>query len=351
MSQKRKRGLQRGLSEIVEKQTAPVEDRRGQSADLISRFAEAKPLLPPPTTTPLQPPPSSQPKTVAPERNFARVANSIALDALPAGIFKGTSKKLYDALYQRTRGAVIPKREIQATQSDLRQWAGLSHNTLRAHVRHLEAVGLIKVNWSLGDNSGAIYEVRVPEEIDPPTTFYHLPPTTPTSNQKLEGPSNQKLVGGGGGQVAGESMISGERKTSFKTNTESDDDEAAPLLRALKKMIEEITGREATRVEYAKLVEVVEVLTLEGKIAAARTTVSSAGPFLAEHLRRRLFKKDKQQLAVESAQSEPSATAVDVKACPECAGVGWYYPEGKEKGMAKCKHTRLLSAEDSTQPR
>ena len=84
---------------------------------------------------------------------------------------------------------------------------------------------------------------------------------------------------------------------------------------------------------------------LEGKIAAARTTVSSAGPFLAEHLRRRLFKKDKQQLTAESAQDEPIAPVVDASGCPDCSGVGWYYPEGKEKGMAKCRHARMTAGE------
>jgi hypothetical protein len=141
-----------------------------------------------------------------------------------------------------------------------------------------------------------------------------------------------------------DSTVYAESKTSFKTNTENDDDEAgAALVRSHKKMVEEITGREATQGEILKLIEVIEVITLEGKIAAARTTVSSAGPFLAEHLRRRLFKKNKQELAVETAQSEVTAAGptVDASQCPDCAGVGWYYPEGKEKGMAKCRHAQL----------
>jgi hypothetical protein len=46
MSQKRKSGLQRGLSEIVARQTAPTEEKARQSADLISRFAEPKPVSP-----------------------------------------------------------------------------------------------------------------------------------------------------------------------------------------------------------------------------------------------------------------------------------------------------------------
>jgi hypothetical protein len=45
MSQKRKSGLQRGLSEIVARQTAAVEERARQSANLISKFAEPKSIL------------------------------------------------------------------------------------------------------------------------------------------------------------------------------------------------------------------------------------------------------------------------------------------------------------------
>jgi hypothetical protein len=37
----------------------------------------------------------------------------------------------------------------------------------------------------------------------------------------------------------------------------------------------------------------------------------------------------------------PSSGSVDVSKCTDCGGTGFYYPEGKEKGMAKCKHPRL----------
>lgn len=42
MSPKRKSGLQKGLSEIVERQTAPVAEKSRQSAALISKFSESK---------------------------------------------------------------------------------------------------------------------------------------------------------------------------------------------------------------------------------------------------------------------------------------------------------------------
>jgi len=39
-----------------------------------------------------------------------------------------------------------------------------------------------------------------------------------------------------------------------------------------------------------------------------------------------------------------SAKAVDVSACPDCHGTGFYEPGGAGKGVARCKHERLLEA-------
>jgi Bacteriophage replication protein O len=61
MSQKRKSGLQRGLSEIVARQTAVIEEKARQSADLISRFAEPKSI-----------PPDDIPADVIPSRGMPR---------------------------------------------------------------------------------------------------------------------------------------------------------------------------------------------------------------------------------------------------------------------------------------
>jgi hypothetical protein len=36
-----------------------------------------------------------------------------------------------------------------------------------------------------------------------------------------------------------------------------------------------------------------------------------------------------------------STTSVDVSGCPNCAGTGFWYPNGAEKGVAKCKHEKL----------
>ena len=62
-------------------------------------------------------PPSSLP--IAPARDYNKRANSIDREALPAGTFPGASKKIYDALYLRTRGAVTPERIIRATRREM----------------------------------------------------------------------------------------------------------------------------------------------------------------------------------------------------------------------------------------
>jgi hypothetical protein len=275
---------------------------------------------------------------------------------MPGGLFKGTSKKLYDALYLRTRGAVVPQRELKARQSDLMQWSGVSHNTLRSHIHHLEAVRLIEIKWELGDNDGAIYEVRLPEEVPllppPPTSLQPPPP----SSQKLGGPSTQKLVGGGGGQTIDNTDTSADPKTFFKTNTENDDDDEAfaPLIGALKRASEEISGRASSPAEAVRWEELANVLVAELKIAAARTTVSSVPSFLAEHLRRRLWKLDKRQARAEGRELPDEAMkttpSMDASKCPDCAGSGWHYPQGMEKGVRKCRHERLSVSQQGNEP-
>jgi hypothetical protein len=306
--------------------------------------AESRPASPthhPPTT---HPPPTHQ--SIAPERNFSRVPNSIALSAIPSGLFRGESKKLYDALYQRTRGAVVPRRAIRATQSELMGWANISLNTLKAHVRHLSSVGLLKVHYRRGESTGADYEVFTLEDRPPPK-----PPPPPTTNQNLGSPTHQNLVLGGGSQVVEESTVAESPKTSFKTKEESSDDDAhaRTFLTKLIQAERELTGRVSTSSERWE--ELAEVIVSELRIAAARTTISNVPAFLAEHLRRRLWKVDKARAAEmtsgqpEQGEASPALKTEEKQKCPDCAGVGFWYPEGPEKGVAKCKHAKLIGIE------
>src|SRR5215207_8088721 len=182
--------------------------------DLFNPFAEAKAAevakaapTPPQVTSPHVTPPHPTPIVeVAPARDFNRRANSLDRDALPAGLFPGTSKKLYDALYLRTCGAVVPTRTVRAKKKEMMRWAGIgSENTLDSHLRHFLKVGLFRRSFDAGDNSGAEYEVRIPEELGHPTpphpTAGQLTAPQPTSRQKLAPGSPQKQGWGGVGEV------------------------------------------------------------------------------------------------------------------------------------------------------
>jgi hypothetical protein len=299
--------------------------------DELLNFAPAPTQPNPSQPIPTRPNPS---QPIAPERDFNRRANSIERTALPSGMFPGTSKKLYDALYLKTRGAISPARTVQATKRELMRWSGIkSKNTIAVNLQILTASGLIVRQLEIGDHGGSVYEVYLPEEVSHPNPTQPSP-TIPDPTQKLGGDPTQLLGWVGMGKTVDSQTTSGDAKTSFKTKTEKDDDEAFATLRKVER---ELTGK------TSKWTEVSEVLATELKIAASRTTVSNPDAFFAEHLRRRLFKKDKRQLEAEgrNAAPVPATAQIDASQCPDCAGVGMWYPEGFEKGVAKCKHERL----------
>jgi hypothetical protein len=284
------------------------------------------------------PPSPGQP--VAPARDYMKVANSIHREAVPAGLFKGKSKLIYDYLYSRTRGAVVPVRSVQVSRREIMDKAGIgSDKTIRENLLHLRSVGLISWGGHIGAQGGNVYTVYLPEEAlatqatqgsqGSPGQFL---PTVPTveSTQGSQGLSDES------------NDTSGEPKTSFKTNTEkTDDDEAFAQLRTA---VKEATG---TDVSVSSFKELDELLATEFKIAAGRTTVSSGPAFLAEHLRRRLWKKDKRQVEEEgklAGESQKAEVKIDASKCPDCFGTGLWYPGGFDKGVARCRHEKLKEA-------
>ena len=135
----------------------------------------------------------------------------------------------------------------------------------------------------------------------------------------------------------------GESKTFIKTKINTDDEAFAEFVATVTKTAKEITGKEPTKAESIRWAEVAEVLMTELRIAAGRTTISSVPAFLAEHLRRRLWKKEKHQIEAEAAEQKVATLSrkVDASECPDCFGTGMYYPEGFEKGVARCPHSKL----------
>jgi len=277
---------------------------------------------PVPTTPPTTPPQSEEQRTShAPARDFNRRANSIEREAMPQGLFPGSSKKIYDALYLRTRGANPPRVYVRASRRDFLDWTDIRNlKTVDGHLRYLMGVGLIVRHWELGSTEGSQYEVRLPEELPPlPTTPHHSPPVTTT--QFLGSGNTQFLGSGGEGQTIDSLTTSGDGKTSyFKTNTERTDDEAfAALVEKLKTASREVSGTEPSRADAERWAEVAELLVTELKVAASRTTVTSAPAFLAEHLRRRLRKTDARQIEREvgEASSRQPASITKPELTPE----------------------------------
>jgi hypothetical protein len=286
----------------------------------------------------------------APKRDFTRVANSVVRDAIPAGIFTGKCKQLYDYLYSRTRGAIVPIRSARIPTDRVMQGAGMTRHTYRAHIHRLISFGLIEIEERPGEHGGNIYTVHLPEEV-----ATNRGDTRHTGDRSDRGHTGEKVPVVQGSQAhpgdrglsLDESTTSGSSKTLFKTNTERSDDDAAlaGLTASLKQLTKEITGKGLSPIENDRWRELAEVLGAELKIAAARTTVSSVPAFLAEHLRRRLWKIDKKQARAEGRELPDEvvsqSSSANASKCPDCGGSGWWYPEGEAKGVAKCKHEKL----------
>lgn len=282
---------------------------------------------------------------ISPSRDFQKVPNSITRQAIPAGLFTGKGKQIYDFLYSKTRGAIVPRMSARIPMKEVMRGAGIgSEITLRSNIARLVAAGLIGYERLTGEHGGSEYTVYLPEEAAAGSTSTTSGASGTSTSSGTD--MSQNLVPVVGVETSTtstslsptESISSGDSKTSYKTKDRSDDEAFAKLRSAAK----ELTGKQPS--DWSELED---VLVAELKIAAARTTVSSVPAFLAEHLRRRLWKIDRRQARAEGKELPDSAPAQAGQAphdCPDCKGAGWWYPQGQEKGVAKCRHERLASS-------
>lgn len=253
-----------------------------------------------------------------------------------------------------------------------------SRNTVhKALYGLIEKLSVEKVTESLGNPFGPRYRVYGPQEIlrrrkaagmviDPqtkriterdgipagiPTSIpVGIPPAiaknwdTPLPNSGIAGIPNSGILL----NTVNTTDVDAHAGGSSSNRLERNDDEAfASFVELMGRTAEEITGHSPSRAEKERWLELAEVLSAELKMAAGRTTVSSAPAFLAEHLRRRLWKKDKRQIEAEAAQSKSAdVPKIDSSQCPDCFGTGMWYPEGFEKGVARCEH-KSISKQDA----
>jgi hypothetical protein len=195
-----------------------------------------------------------------------------------------------------------------------------SRVTFDTNIEHLERVGLIQVSVFAGEHEGNEYEVFVPEEIE---TLPSMTRQSSHTGQSSHAPKQHGLDTPESSQTRQTSSAEGadtyaEPKTSFKTKEEKTDDEAfAPMIALLRQAAKEVTGRETTSTDAARWNDVAELLVTELKIAAARTNVSSAPAFLAEHLRRRLRKRDARQIEREVSEAASGVALAPATAKPD----------------------------------
>ena len=105
------------------------------------------------------------PQPVSPTRDFTKVANSITRQAIPAGLFTGKSKQLYDCLYALTRGAIVPARTVRMSRPKLMKKSGIgSRVTFDANIERLKDVGLLVVRHITGEHEGNEYAVFYPKK-------------------------------------------------------------------------------------------------------------------------------------------------------------------------------------------
>jgi hypothetical protein len=315
--------------------------------DLFNPFAEAKAAEGAAAPTPVTPVTDVTPVTpvtrvredAAPKRDFTRTANSIVREAVPAGVFTGKGKQLYDYLYSQTRGAIVPKMSARIPTETVMKGAGMTRHPFRAHIARLISFGLVSVEERPGKHGGNVYTVYLPEEADP--SHRGDRGDTGHTGDKVPVEQGSQAHRGDRGLSPDFQRASGESKTLIQDKERIDDERVPRPLAATER---ELTGKNLPADKWA---EVWEVLSTELRIAAGRTTVSSVPAFLAEHLRRRLWKKDKRQIAEEGKAEIPqSAIRVDVSKCPDCFGAGMWYPEGFDKGVARCPHAKLSKTEE-----
>jgi hypothetical protein len=299
-------------------------------------------------TMPSQTSPTTQTShtPIAPVRDFSKVANSIHREAVPSGLFKGKSKQLYDCLYSLTRGAIVPTRVVRISRPQLMKKAHIGARvTFESNILHLISTGLVQVRQIVGEHEGNEYTVLLPEESMPSQTSQSRYAQKVDRLDSLQSSLTRHTLS------STSTTVSDVSKTSFKTKEEKTDDDAALALLYDKLQVSstELTGKPINPADRERWGEVADVLVAELKIAAARTTVSNVPAFLAEHLRRRLWKIDKKQARAEGRelpdQEVGSANEYHKSGvgCQDCGGSGWWYPEGEGKGVAKCKHEKLIT--------
>jgi hypothetical protein len=256
---------------------------------------------------------------VIPQEKFYKKANEVA-DHIDRTLSPAESK-VFEQLIRLSIG--FNKEVCRVRVSVLMERTGYnSDKTVRSALRGLELKGRIERLSSRNSPLGDEYKILA------------YSGNTGVPEYRSTAAENTAVLG---------SNITGQLNTDLK-DQKIDDEAFAELVSALRQVTLELTGKQSMASDGSKWRELAEVLVAELRIAAGRTSVSNVPAFLAEHLRRRLWKMDKKQAQAEGKElpdQKTSAPQDKIIDCPDCNGSSWWYPNGPEKGVAKCRHSKL----------
>ena len=293
-----------------------------------------------------------------------------------------SEQRVYSVMYRETVSRGI--RERHFGPKELCEKTGIrSDRTIRTALDGLIAKLSVEiVSHFNGSPLGPRYHLFEPKEIvsrrkvagieiDPQSKKITTPVATPVATPATTGvATGDKSYRGTGVETTGVtgveitgvinkyintigSEVESAAGSSSNPTDRADDEAYALMFSRLREAVRDVTGRDSTPAETERWGELAELLVTELKIAAGRTgSVSSVPAFLTEHLRRRLWKKDKRQVEEEgksAAGGQGSGIGVDASMCPDCFGTGMWYPGGFEKGVARCGHEKLISPKEPGQ--
>ena len=365
-------------------------------ADVFAAFTGRRPSAPPEEPTPVETPVATPVGTTVGTTVVEAMPAASDSPDLPKGANQpqyldathtASEQRVYSVMYRETISKGI--RERHYGPKELCVKTGIrSDKTVRLAVRGLcQKLSIEVVSHDAYFPQGPRYRIYEPKEvqrrrkavgmeIDPQTKKI----TTPVSTA-VDTTVGTAVAGGGksysstGAETTGVTPVSSTgvikegnsiarapasaQPSSSNSVAASDDEAALPtalsdLISVLTEATLKLTGHAPRAAERQQWRELAELLAAELSIAAARTdTISSVPAFLSEHLRRRLWKKDQAQLAAEKASGtnapkEKALSAEEIKHCPDCGGSGLYYPQGYEKGVARCRHAKLEKGSDAT---
>ncbi len=307
MNRKRKSGLQSGLSEIVARQTAPIEEKQASSASLLGKFKElttslATPARPanyesqalpeaghdlqarPATETMLEQPKADLLASLPSVTGYLKLGNQIIDHLLPQ--LEPYEQLAYLQLYRLSHGNGKPNCLISMPK--LAKRTKISERTLWRAVAELDRKGLVK---KTATTHGKSKEQGI--------TYWVATPASPAAQARHDS------------QAGHATEADNKRNTIKETHTNT----------TAVSVGSRFTLQECRR--YA------DSLKSEG--------IQNPGGYATKIHR----SGEADELIKKFLSPVVSIQQVDVSQCPDCGGTGFWEPGGIGKGVAKCKHDRL----------